>query len=118
MGWIKHHGIVVTSWDKAAIDRAHTQAKAMFPPDSVTNIAKAPLNGYSSFLVAPDGSKEGWADSDLGDARRVQFVRWLNEQAYEDGSSVLHWVEYEHDSDNKKARVVQFTSGKSGDDSR
>jgi hypothetical protein len=107
MGWIRHHGIVVTSWDKTAIDKAHEQAKAMFPPDTVTNLARAPLNGYQSFLVAPDGSKENWADSDLGDERREAFVRWLNEHAYEDGSSSLHWIEYEHDTDNGQARVVR-----------
>jgi hypothetical protein len=109
MGWIRHHGIVVTSWDSAALARAHTVAIGMFPDGHVTEPTKKALNGYSSFLVAPDGSKEGWGDSDDGDARREQFVEWLNGAAYEDGSSALAWIEYQHDQDNRSAGVLRFT---------
>jgi hypothetical protein len=51
------------------------------------------MNSTRSFLVAPDGSKEGWEESDKGDQRREEFVEWLRGQAYNDGSNPLAWIE-------------------------
>ena len=107
MGWIRHHGIVVTSWDAAALRHAHAHAAELGM--TTTEIVASPVNGYSSFLVAPDGSKEGWDDSNTGDAQREAFVAWLDSRAYSDGSSALSWIEYEHDSDNGTAKILRFT---------
>jgi hypothetical protein len=49
------------------------------PVQSVTN-------DYWSCAFLPDGSKEGWRDSDLGDEYRRQFAD-LFSAGYEDGSS-------------------------------
>jgi hypothetical protein len=79
MGYIKHHAIVVTSWNDALIVEAH--AKAVEYCRLVTPLSETGVNGYRSFLIAPDGSKEGWGDSDLGDAEREAFIRWAEGQA-------------------------------------
>lgn len=104
MGYIAHNAIVVTSWNEDAIGKAHI--KAIELGCHVSNIVDSKMNGYASFLIAPDGSKEGWGDSDKGDARREAWKAWTHELAYEDGSSSLHWVEVRFGSDDGDASVV------------
>ncbi len=38
----------------------------------------ADINGYLSFFVAPDGSKEGWSESQNGDEAREKLTLWLD----------------------------------------
>lgn len=44
---------------------------------AVTQCTPTSMNGYSSLLVAPDGSKEGWEISDLGDKTRNAIIIYL-----------------------------------------
>lgn len=90
MGWIVHDAIIVTSWDSKKLNEAHSVAVGLMP--HVSGIVHSGINGYASFLIAPDGSKEGWAESDTGDAARAAFLEWLNTQAYEDGSNSLTYA--------------------------
>ncbi len=87
MGYICHHAIVVTSWDERIIEQAHDRAREIFP--EVSAILASAVNGYRSFFIPPDGSKEGWGDSAVGSDRRTMFVNYLMAQAYNDGSSPL-----------------------------
>jgi hypothetical protein len=91
MGRIWHHAIVVSSYMEDLIRRAHLKAESL--GCNCTDVTREGVNGWASFLVAPDGSKEGWPDSDEGDARRDSFISWLDAQRYEDGSTSLYWVE-------------------------
>jgi hypothetical protein len=104
MGYERHHAIIVTSWSKASIEAAHQQATTLFAETfvQVTDVTAAGMNDYRSFLVAPDGSKEGWHDSDAGDAARAAFIAWLGRQTYEDGSSNLDWVEIHYGGDDQE----------------
>lgn len=91
MGTIIHHSIVVASWDLSALCAAHQIAHSLgLQPSALQTGA---LNGYCSFFVPPDGSKEGWPESDRGNERRAQFKRWLVAFREADGSSALEWVE-------------------------
>lgn len=91
MGYIRHHAIVVTSTDESRIHAAH--AKALELQMSVTSVAGPVVNGHLSFLVGPDGSKEGWEDSIDGDVRRRKYKEWLNAQRFDDDSTPYDWVE-------------------------
>ncbi len=108
MGWHRHHAIVVTSFNQDSIEWAHEKACEIFcanEPEEydprggrvtpVTEITDKVVNGYRSFMVAPDGSKEGWSESDRADDARESFIDWLEETRYDDGSSLLCWVEVE-----------------------
>ena len=73
MGLIQHDAIVVTgvlkdiwpAWEKAGeLELAPTQ---ITPPV---------VNGYQSFLIPPDGSKEGWAESAVWEERRCAWIEW------------------------------------------
>jgi hypothetical protein len=97
MGYFIHHTISVTSWNPDKLGEAH--AFAVSTGAQVSEIVKSEINGIVSFVVAPDGSKEGWETSDLGDTRRETIKKWLRAAAYEDGSTALDWFEVEHPED-------------------
>lgn len=113
MGYMRHHAILVTSWkikhdtvtEAPNLKLAHKKAREIFGK-TVTPIIKSPVNGYGTFMVAPDGSKEGWTDSAAGDDRRAAFIKWLDEHRYDDGSSSFDWVEVQYGDDEGATFVV------------
>ena len=104
MGYIKHHGIAVTSAIDELIEEAHTQAKSIFK-ERASEILNSETNGYKSFFIAPDGSKEGWETSHKGDEQRDTFVKWINSKAYEDGSNSISFCEFFYGEDNGYSRI-------------
>jgi len=99
-----HHAIVVVSWNLQDIARARDEAKSVGM--AVSDIVVSQMNGERSFMVAPDGSKEGWTESDDGDAQRDRFIAWLNGQRHSDGSTNLRWAEIVM-PENKPATVCR-----------
>ena len=108
MGYMRAHAIVVTSWENKAILRAHKKAKEIFG-EQVSSVTPTAINGYRSFLIPPDGSKEGWEESNFGDSNRKAFKDWLNSQRYEDGSTNLNWVEVQYNDDEKETKIVSHS---------
>lgn len=106
MGHIVHHAIVVTTWDAKLARMAQKFAKNDLGC-AVTGVTESGTNRYLSFMVCPDGSKSGWEESDNGDTRRNEFVKWLHEQRYEDGSSPFAWCEVKYSSDDGAAEVTR-----------
>jgi hypothetical protein len=102
--------MIVTSWSRYQLELAHNVAtNAGLLPSTIT---PGITNGYRSFFVPPDGSKEGWGESDRGDSARDDFVEYLRAKENEDGSSYLSWVEVSYGDDNGGCAVVRH-----GDDS-
>jgi hypothetical protein len=69
------------------------------PVTTVSEVVVAPVNGYASFMVAPDGSKEGWGASDTGDQAFEQFKTLIrNAQKgrddYPEMGYALQWVDF------------------------
>jgi hypothetical protein len=104
MGYMRHHAIIVTSWDNDRIVVAHVVATELGL--SVTSLTDEVTNGYRSFLVGPDGSKEGWDASNAGDAQRALFVEWLNRHRYEDGSTPYDWALIQYGDDDQDNRLL------------
>lgn len=90
MGYMVHHALVVTgsarsdyrpeAWPSA--EDAHEAAIKIaqkLGACEVTNLTAESVNGYRSFMIAPDGSKAGWSDSAAGDQTRAEMVAWLRE---------------------------------------
>lgn len=102
----KHHAIAVTCYRKDMIQKAHKKATEIFK-NRVSNILESDYNGFSSFFIAPDGSKEYWEASDLGDAQRKKFKNWIKKQAFEDGSSPISFCEFFYGDDNGESSVVE-----------
>ena len=103
MGHITHHAIIVTA-PEHLIQKARRKARKIFP--WVSNVGKGVVNDSSSFLIPPDGSKEGWSDSNTGDNQREEFIEWLRAQAYKDGSNSFEWVELAYGNDDGCARIT------------
>lgn len=72
MGVEQHHAVLYGHWDPAVVAEAHAAARRIFP--SVTDIVRSERNGWSWFMVPPDGSKDGWDASRTGDERRRTFL--------------------------------------------
>lgn len=78
MVYMRHDAIVATSWNKEHLQKARSKAKELGL--EVSELVDGRMNGCLSFLIAPDGSKEGWKDSDDGDSQREQWKAWLRSQ--------------------------------------
>ena len=115
MGYIKHHTIVVTGWQDEKIKEAHLKAKEVFENNFenepyekpfasrlVSEIIQGLTNGQSSFFIAPDGSREGWATSDNGDNARKEFLDWLLKS-----DNYCDYVEVIFGGDDEHERIVR-----------
>jgi len=101
MGYMRHDAIVVTSWHAESIDAALQKARGLGLPTTPKTMGIA--NCQYSFLIAPDGSQEGWRESELGDDCRRMWKSWVD--------SSEHYVDYIHVSfggDEKHGVVVGF----------
>jgi len=107
MGYIRHHAIVVTSWDSGVASVAHMKAEEIGL--KVTAAVESGVNGYVSFMVCPDGSKEGWQASSDGDEKREAFKRWMLGTRYDDGSGPLNWAEVQYGDDNRETLIVDHS---------
>lgn len=94
MGITRHNAIIVTSYKSSAIDRALAKARDLRM--TVLGPSEPVVNGYVTMLVCPDGSNEGWGDSNLGNSKRAAFIDWMKAHEFEDGSSSLDWIEVEY----------------------
>ena len=90
MGYIKHNTIIVISCDDEELKKTRDKAikifKKSFKEDVpngdrlVSEIINSISNGYSSFFICPDGSKEGWSTSQNGYTARELFCDWLDKK--------------------------------------
>jgi hypothetical protein len=78
MGYMAHNAIIVTSWQEKGTEAAHGLAVGIFPKDQVSPLSDTVTNGYRTFAIFPDGSKEGWEDSNEGDKNRDAFMAALD----------------------------------------
>jgi hypothetical protein len=101
---MRHDAIVVTSWKSEAIEEAAAKAREcgleVLGPSGVST------NGIRTLLVCPDGSKEGWDESNEFDVKRAAYLEYLNGRRYEDNSSCLSWVALAYGSDDGDAEIT------------
>jgi len=91
MGYFVHEFILVLGYEEQ-IKEAHAKACEMY--GIVSNIVCSGMNGIYSFMLAPDGSKEGWDLSYEMDKKRIAFVQWLNEKSF-----LYSWVKMPEQSE-------------------
>jgi hypothetical protein len=98
---VRHNAIIVTAsgyvMDGAYADIPVPDVEGFRAslPESWRRLVIGPvvtqLNGYHNFAFLPDGSYDGWDESDLGDQYRQRFID-LFSFAYEDGSTPFQVV--------------------------
>lgn len=115
MGYMRHDAIVVTNWNTEAVRLAHSYAERCgLRPSPVLGPF---MNGYASFLIPPDGSKEGWPESDEFDAQRSEWKQLIAENF---GDEHRRWVSWVHVSfagdDPKDTEIVDSDKPSSEED--
>jgi len=73
MGTIIHHAIIAT-----ACTDDFSKLVALVGARGDCWVSDMGINAYRTFFLAPDGSKESWAESDTGDDLRDDVVKWLS----------------------------------------
>lgn len=97
-----HDAIVVTAWRSEYINKA--RAKAVELGLLVTGVVDSELNGFVSFMIAPDGSHVGWAAREVASAARKTWCDWAREQwrlrdddpRADDVGAYLYWVHVQY----------------------
>ena len=108
MGYMRHHAIVITGWQAKNVEEAALEAERL--GCICSRVVASEINGYLSFAIFPDGSKEGWSESDDGDARRNALIEWMRERSEaKGGSHYLDWVEVQYGDDNGVTRIVRHS---------
>ena len=115
MGYMRHHAIIVTGWPEEKMIEANKRAKKIFEKNFdgepfekgrskrlVSDIIKGLSNDEYSFFIAPDGSKEGWQTSDLGDNARKQFLDWMEAE-----DNYLDYVELSFGGDGDYEKITR-----------
>jgi hypothetical protein len=77
MGTIWHNAIVITSSETNELAAVWNKAVELFGP-LASPVIKSSCNGYFSFFIAPDGSKEGWPESDDMNQRRAALCKFIS----------------------------------------
>jgi hypothetical protein len=108
MGYTRHHAIIVTSWHANSTETAYRWAIETFGYPHVSPISPAVINGFRSFVVYPDGSKEGWEPSNRHDTLRADFIHGLGKDTY------CEWIEvaFGDTRHGEKAKELLRRSGK------
>ena len=115
MGRICHNSIIVTGHiaREDEFRGLRDYAVGLFGFEFVTPMIVTDLNGYMFFFVAPDGSKEGWSQSDDGDAKRIEFCDHIDSLAdEEDGSNFFNYIEVSHGEriHGKDSAIIERTN--------
>ena len=116
MGHIKHHAIVVTSWQNEHLEEARQKAIEIFEKNFenepyekpyakklISEITEGLTNGINSFFIAPDGSKEGWETSNNGNNARKEFLDWLQNEE----DNYCDYVEISFGGDEHKTKIIR-----------
>lgn len=106
MGVIRHHAMIVTGYDME--DMKATRRFAELCNLDPSPIMESHSNGYLTFFIPPDGSKEGWERSQEGDEERDRFKKFLRKRRVED------WVELAYGGD-MEVPIIEDDYSKNGD---
>lgn len=100
MGYMSHHSIIITTWDDK-ITTIHRKAIKIFGKEGVSEITPTMVNGYRSFFIPPDGSKEGWEGSDTGNENRDSFKEWIYKSKI-----YCAWAEVQFGDDDGITKII------------
>ena len=94
MGVENNNAVIATTWNKEEVERIKKWA------DGLDDFEKGlflfgddKINGKATVVMVPDGSKEGWAESEAGDKLRAAFIKELIKADYDDGSNPWDYIE-------------------------
>ncbi len=76
---VRINNVILVASAREMTEEAHTKARKIFKNyrHLVGKVCHS-MNFLSSFTIHPDGSNEGWKESDEMDKLRAKFCKWLN----------------------------------------
>lgn len=86
MGVIQHDAILVTGYIPH-MEPVYYKAQEIFTSVGISNMSATMQNGYMSFCIWPDGSKEDLQTDKEMDAKRAAFIDWL-----EEAHPLINWI--------------------------
>lgn len=107
MGVINHNAIIVIGFDDS-VDKARDLAIA--EGLIVTNVVNSPANGYRSFMIAPDGSKEGWETSDEFNEKRENIKTLYRNWIKNSDTFFIEFIEVAFGEINENGTIVDVSN--------
>ncbi len=80
MGYIKHDCVIAVVYDA---DTSKVEDFRERMPEHIQGYLLGPargVNGHDTFCFAPDGSKEGWSESDEAEKWREDFLDFVRDK--------------------------------------
>ena len=113
MGYIRHDAVIgqVSEFDevkKAALRKKLRVLRSKIKKANLPPLLRGPVegvNGYEFWFFAPDGSKEGWDESQQADKFRDEFKEIIKSAQY---PSLVH---IQFGGDDGETRLVETTDG-------
>lgn len=106
MGYIRNETMIVSGSNSEKVTRAHSAAISIFNEKKmgtlVSGMQQHITNGGAAFFISPDGSKEGWEDSNTAAEARKEFILFLRETK----DLWLDWALVELGGDDGKFSIV------------
>ena len=94
MGVINHNAVIASTWCQEDVAKMKDWIAELTDEEQNLFLVGGPqTNSETTVVMIPDGSKEGWEQSDKGDALRARFIIELEKSKYEDGSNNWCWIE-------------------------
>jgi hypothetical protein len=79
MGVIQHNAILATAWSEECFLSARDWIGTLDEGERQMFFSMhSPVNSFWTVVLTPDGSKEGWPESEQGDALRDAFIAFLS----------------------------------------
>ena len=100
MGYIRHNAIIATAFQKEAVAALTEYARGL---GAEVLVGGEVTNGYMTVCITPDGSKEGWEESNEGNERRAKIKHWMRERAEK---LYFEWCEVAYGNDDSKAEIT------------
>lgn len=92
MGILNHNAVIATTWSEEKF--VEMQKWVVGQPNVVFFLSRwVDKTRTGTITLIPDGSKEEWIESKIGDDLRQKFIEQLEAAAFDDGSNSWDWVE-------------------------
>jgi len=117
MGYNRHDAVLVTTLFMSEQAQAQIDEFRESMPENFRHLlvgpVMSPVNGWITFVLLPDGSKEGWTDSDIGDDLRSRFIALMGEWVPNTSAvEVTYGSDYQSDHDGNATVAVHRPGGK------
>jgi len=104
MGYIRHHALVITAWQKAIAEEIHSTAIEIFGEELsqlISPLVSSLEHDYHSFFIAPDGGREWRETSEKTEVARGKFMQYLRD--YDDPN--MYWMLITYADENGITRI-------------